>query len=499
VAKGSAAFVVEGAPPAVPWRPHAYQRRAVSWLVDRGAAALFLDPGLGKTAVALEAFRRLRAAGAAETALVVAPLRVVYSVWPDEVRRWRGFSHLRVEILHGPKKDAALRRDADLYLINPEGLPWLLDAKKGKNPKTGKPMVVCDLDARFARLRADTLVLDELSRFKHGTTNYFKALRYALGTFRRRWGLTGSPAANGLLDLHGQLYVLDAGRSLEPWFAAYRRKYFFPTDPNGWRWLPRAGAAEEIEERLRPIALRMSAADHLDLPDLVEVALKVELPKTARKRYDELEDDFLASVRGRKIVAANAAAASTKLRQLVGGAVYYDEARDADGRRLTERDWVKVHDEKIDALEELVGELNGSPLLVAYEFRHEAERIRKRLGAEIPVASELSMKESTAVVDAWNRGEVPILLGHPKALAHGLNLQRGGSHVAWFTLTWDLELYDQLIRRIWRQGATARRVVVHRIVAKATVDDVVVAALRRKGAGQAALFDGLSELAKERG
>ena len=487
-------------PSSTPWQPHAYQKKAVKFLLEHAASALFLDPGLGKTSITLAAIKLLKQKKVLDKVLLIAPLRVCYSVWPREVEKWTDFGQLKVVVLHGPDKEAKLKEDADVYVINPEGLDWLLQAKKTKkvSAKTGKVTTTVEVDLRrWKSLGFDTLVIDELSKFKHTTTNRFKALKLVLNTFRRRWGLTGSPASNGLMDLFGQCYILDQGRTLGPYITHYRMKYFNPSH-DGFSWVIREGAEEEIYERLAPLALRMAANDYLDMPALIENNIRVDLPDDVRRVYDQLEEDLIAKLDEKVVVASTAAAASIKCRQVANGGLYLDpEVQALVKLPKSKREWVNLHHEKIDALADLIDELQGSPLLVAYDFEHDLDRLRERLGQDVPyIGGGVSAKRSAELERAWNQGHLPVLLGHPQAMGHGLNLQEVGHHVAWHSMTWDYELYDQFIRRVLRQGNKSKKVFVHHIMARGTIDEVMLTALKSKRKGQNALFDALKKLRK---
>lgn len=467
------------------WKPRPYMKKAVKFLLEHAAAGLFLDPGLGKTAITLAAIKFLKEQGVLDRVLVIAPLRPCYSVWPAEIKKWKDFRQLTYEILHGPKKDEALEREADIYIINPEGLPWLLGTKKNGN----------QVDVTTFREHGfDTLVVDELSKFKSTRTSRFKMIKKILGLFARRWGLTGSPASNGLMDLFGQCYVLDEGRSLGKYITRYRMDYFYQVDQ--YLWVPQPGAEEQIYERLAPLVLRMSADDYLELPRLLENNIRVEIPDKAMKIYSKLEDDLIAQVENHTVVATNAASASTKCRQVASGGIYVDpEIEELIKIPKGKRKWVDLHTAKVDALAELVDELQGSPLLVAYDFKHDLERIRERLGRDVPyIGGGVSTKKSTQLEREWNMGMIPVLLAHPASVAHGLNLQESGRHVCWHSLTWDYELYDQFIRRVYRQGNKSSNVTVHHILARDTIDEAILGALRGKKKGQDALFDALREL-----
>lgn len=482
-------------PSSKPWQPHAYQKKAVKFLLEHAASALFLDPGLGKTSITLAAIKLLKQKKLLDKVLLIAPLRVCYSVWPKEVSKWTDFGGLKVAVLHGPKKDEALKSDADIYVINPEGLDWLLQAKKTKTDQ-GKTKVEVDL-RRFKNLGFDTLVVDELSKFKHTNTNRFKGLKLVLNTFRRRWGLTGSPASNGLLDLFGQCFILDQGRTLGPYISHYRMKYFVPSH-DGFSWNIREGAEDEIYERISPLALRMAADDYLDMPALIENNIRVDLPDHVMVMYNQLEEDLIAKIDSKIVVASTAAAASMKCRQVANGGLYLDpEVQALIKLPKSSREWVNLHTEKVDALADLIDELQGSPLLVAYDFAHDLDRLREKLGQDVPyIGGGVSAARSVELEKLWNAGKLPVLLGHPQAMAHGLNLQEMGNHVCWHSMTWDYELYDQFIRRVLRQGNKAKKVFCHHIMARGTIDEVVLAAVKSKRRGQNALFDALKKLCK---
>lgn len=455
-------------PSAKPWTPRKYQKKAVKFLLEHGAAALFLDPGLGKTASALAAFSYLKKRGVACKMLVVAPLRVCHAVWPAEAAKWSDFGHLSVGVLHGPKKEAAL--GADICCVNPEGLPWLLE--RG----------VKDFD---------TLCIDELTRFKHSKGQRFKLLKAKLNGFSRRWGLTGTPAPNGLLDLFGQCYVLDQGNALGRYITHYRMKYFFNPDGKGWDWKLLPGAADKIHERLKPLALTMRAEDYLELPELVDSYTVLELPAKVRALYDEMEDDYIAMLADKEVVAANAASARIKLWQIANGGLYTDDIPGA------KREAADLHSVKIEWLMELVNELQGTPLLVAYAFKHDLARLQKVLGKDLPyIGGGVTAKRQAEVIGAWNAGELPVLAAHPASAGHGLNLQGGNAaHLAMFSMTWDLELYDQLLRRILRQGNASRRVFRYHAIMRDTVDEDMRRALQNKDVTQSALLAALRERA----
>lgn len=460
---------------AKPWVPHAYQKKAVKFLIERGAGGLLLDPGLGKSSITLAAFDILRKQKLENKALIIAPLRVAHSVWPVEVEKWSQFEHLKVTVLHGSHKEKALLEDADIYVINFDGLQWLTENNR--------------LDGLIKR-GVKCLVIDELSKMKHTNTRRFKLLKPYLARFTRRWGLTGSPAPNGLMDLFGQAYVLDEGRSLGRYITHFRMEYFYQTGYGGYTWTPREGADEAIYERLRPLVLRMDAKDYLDLPEQIVNIIRVDLPDKVRKHYDLMEDEAFTVLSNEKVVtAANAAAAMNKCSQIANGGVYTTEGDDLH------QSVEEMHTVKVEALQDLVEELQGQPLLVAYEFKHDIARIQKALGAGVPyIGGGVSAKRAAALEQSWNANQLRVLLGHPASIGHGLNLQGGQArHVCWFGIPWDYELYDQFIRRVLRQGNENDHVTVHHIVARSTVDEAKLKALRGKRRTQNHLLDALKE------
>lgn len=465
------------------WVPHEYQKNAIKFLLEHACAGLFLDPGLGKTSISLGACKVLRSQNMFKGALVVAPLRVCYSVWPKEVDKWSDFSHLKVVVLHGSQKESALNEKADLYVINPEGLEWLFSNGRSKT--------------LFSSV--DTLIVDESTRFKHCATRRFKTLKPFLHKFARRWILTGTPAPNGLMDLFGQIYILDMGRSFTPYISKFRQEFFFQTGFGGYTWVPKTDTENRIHELLNPLVLRLEARDYLKLPKLVttpQTDIVVVLPPAARKIYDEMETEMMAVLEGMEIVTAmSAAAASMKCRQIANGGIY--RQLDVDPATRSER-WQPIHDAKTDALEELFEGLNGQQLLVAYEFNHDLDRIRKRF-PKATYAVDYSAKKFPEIEAAWNAGEISMLVAQPQSVGHGLNLQGGNAqHICWYSQIWDLETYDQFILRILRQGNKSSHVFVHHIIAENTVDRAVIRSLRRKAGVQNRLLDSLKEYRKER-
>lgn len=495
--KSMMTLVPPSSPSSEPWVPRPIQRRGTRWLLERhpGAALLF-DPGLGKTSCTLAAIKLLKAKGQRPKVLLIAPVRVMAMTWPDEIAKWTDFHGLTFTILHGPKKDDRLREDVDIYLINPEGLDWLLKPTVVRGKKRSSVGVDA---ARFKRFGFTILVIDELTAFKNHTSIRFKALKAVLRTFQRRWGLTASPAANYLEPLFGQVYVLDEGRALGQ-YVTHWRDQFFETDYNGFSYTAKEGAEEAIYARLAPLALRADAQDHLELPELVENVVRVPLPAVAQRIYQSLETYLLVQVNAKAITAKNAAVASSKCRQVASGALYLEPALGELLTRLPrrgQREWVELHTAKLEACAELLAELQGAPTIVAYEFTHDYERLQQYLGDPkrqrwLPhIGKGVGLAEGRVVQDRWNRGEIPVLLAHSNSIARGLNLQHSGNHVIWFTQTWDYEIYDQLIRRLLRQGSKHKRVFSHILAAVGTVDELVLSAIHAKRDCQNNFFKGL--------
>jgi len=466
-----------------PWKPHNYQKKGVRFLLEHGAAGLFMDPGLGKTSIVLAAIKILIKEKISKRTLVIAPLRVCQLVWPAEARDWTDFHGLKVVVLHGKDKDSALREPADIYVINPDGLPWLLAEK------------------RFEYLKIDTLVVDESSKFKHTNTKRFKLLKPYLGKFQRRWILTGSPMPNGYMDLFGQMYILDLGRSLGQYISHFRFNYFTPTGYGGYTWVLKPESAEAIQARIAPLTLRMEDSDYLELPEIVPDVIRVNLPDSARKVYDELEDDMLSVLEGEKIVTAlSAAAASIKCRQVANGGIYYQDIPE-EGQPPNKRETVQLHDAKTDALVDLIDELQGAQLAIAYEFDHDLARIIKVLpnGSYAVIGGGTKEKDLIKTEADWNSGKLQYLVAHRAAMAHGLNLQKSHcKHICEYALTWDQELWDQFIKRFRRQGNKSSHVFVHSIVVRNTVDEAMLRAVKRKTKEQSGLLTALKDYARSR-
>ncbi len=447
--------------------PHSYQEYALDFILHRDAAGIFLECGLGKTAVTLTAIvELLHNYFEASRVLVIAPLRVAENIWQEEAGKWDHLKHLRFAKVLGSRKERirALQTEADIYLLNRENVKWLVD--------------YCNSSWPF-----DMVVLDELSSFKSPRAQRFKALKKVRPLIKRVVGLTGTPAPNGLIDLWSQVYLMDRGERLGRTLTGYRQRYFLPDKRNQhviFTYKPKKGAEEAIYNKLSDICVSMKSRDYLKIPQRTDNIVPVQLPPEAMEKYRQLERDLLLPLLEGDVVAGSAGVLANKLLQITGGAVY-----DEDGEVQ------EIHDVKIKALEDLVEAANGKPVLIYYGYRHDLERIQKTLGPDSRV-----LKTSGDIED-WNKGEVPVMLAHPASAGHGLNLQEGGSTVIWFGLPWSLELYQQANARIHRQGQKDT-VVVHHLVAKNTVDEDVMKVLANKEAGQEALLQAVKARAKRR-
>ena len=448
--------------------PHPYQEEAIGFLLQNGSGGLFLYPGMGKTSISLCVVDILKKQDMLEAVLVIAPLRPVYTVWPNEIAKWDELKHLRVSILHGANKAQALRTPADVYIINPEGLKWLVDEL-----------------ALIKEWPFQMLIVDESTRFKHTNTQRFKLLRPMLNKFTRRVILTGSPAANGLLDLFGQVYVMDRGATFGPYITKYKDRYFYQTGYGGYEWRLRPGADKEIYDALAPRVLRMSDKDYLKLPPLTINDVFLDMSPDVRKVYDQMENALRLEFDSGKVTAANTGVALMKCRQIASGFVYKNDG-------TTEH----IHDIKTEAVEEILEELSGQPTIVAYQFEEELQTLFNTLGKDTPSTKATGHKWQL-IEKAWNAGEVPTLLGQIHSLSHGLNLQDGGRAMILRTPDYNFEDYDQLIRRLRRQGQK-KRVILHRLIIRNTVEEAVIASLKLKEKGQNALFTALKNYWKDK-
>lgn len=438
------------------YSPHDYQRYAAEFIITHPISALLLDMGLGKTSITLTAINDLLFDSfEVHKVLVVAPLRVARDTWSAEIEKWEHLKNLRYSVVIGTAQERlkALHTPADIYVINRENIQWLVEES--------------GLSFDF-----DMAVIDELSSFKNHQSKRFRAFMKVRPKLKRIVGLTGTPAGNGLMDLFAEFKLLDMGERLGRLIGQYRNAYFQPDKRNGmviYSYKPLPNAEQQIYDKISDITISMKATDHLKMPELISAEYTVQLSEKEREKYDHLKKELVLSTEDNEVTAANAASLSNKLSQMANGAVYSDD-----------ESIIEIHDRKLDALEDIIESMNGKPLLVAYWFKHDLERIRKRF--------EIREIKSSEDISDWNGGKIPVALVHPASAGHGLNLHSGGSTLVWFGLTWSLELYQQTNARLWRQGQTADTVVIQHVVAKGTIDEQIMKALKTKDTTQAALI-----------
>ena len=439
------------------YSPHEYQSFATNFILERPVSAVFLDMGLGKSVITLTSiFDLCLDSFLIRKVLVIAPLRVARDTWPAEMEKWDHLKGLTYTVAIGNESErrAALMKSADIYLINRENVDWLVN--KSRLP-----------------FDYDMVVIDELSSFKAFGSKRFKALRKVRPKVKRIVGLTGTPSGNGLMDLWAEIGILDLGQRLGRVISHYRNTFFTPDKRNQqivFSYKPLPGAEDEIYRLISDITISMKSTDYLKMPECVINEIPVHLSDKERNSYETMKRDLVLSLEGQEIDAGSAATLSNKLLQMANGAVYADDGS-----------VVQLHDRKLDALEDLIEAANGKPVLIAYWYKHDLERIQNRF----PVA-KLDTAES---LKAWNKGEIPIAIIHPASAGHGLNLQSGGSTLVWFGLTWSLELYQQTNARLWRQGQESDTVVIHHLISKDTIDERVMKALKEKDHNQSALID----------
>ena len=437
--------------------PHNYQAYAIDYIETHPIAAVLLDMGLGKTVISLTAIADLLFDSfEAHRILVIAPLRVARDTWPAEIEKWEHLQHLTYAVCVGTPKErrAALLSGADITIINRENLGWLIDSSG------------FDFDY-------DMVIIDELSSFKNHKSKRFQALMKVRPQVKRIIGLTGTPSSNGLMDLWAEFKLMDFGERLGRFITHYRNNYFIPDKRNGeiiYSYKPMPYAEDAIYRKISDITISMKSTDHLQMPELISSQYEVHLSEEEERRYEELKADFILELPEGEITAANAASLTGKLSQLANGAIYDDEGN-----------ILEFHDRKLDALEDIIESANGKPLLVAYWFKHDLQRIKKRFDIR-------EIKSSKDISD-WNNGDIPVAVIHPASAGHGLNLQAGGSTLVWFGLTWSLELYQQTNARLWRQGQTSGTVVIEHIITKGTIDERILKALSLKEVTQNALID----------
>ncbi|WP_018659210.1 DEAD/DEAH box helicase [Allofustis seminis] len=435
------------------YKPHKYQEYASKYIEDHEIAAIFLDLGLGKTVISLTAINNLLFDSfEVSKVLIIAPLRVARDTWKDEIEKWDHLSLLEYSVVVGSQKERekALEKKADIYIINRENVVWLIE--------------------NYA-FNYDMVVIDELTSFKSHRAKRFKALIKVRPKVKRMVGLTGTPSSNGLMDLWAQFRLLDMGDRLGKFISYYREVYFKPDKRNGhiiYSYKPLPDSEEKIYQKIADITVSMKAKDFIEMPEKIISDVKVKMSPKEKELYDDFKKEMVLELKNEEIDAVNAAVLSNKLLQLASGAIY-----------TKDKDYVVLHEKKLDALEDLIEAANGKPVLIVYNFKHDLERIKKRFDVR-----ELRTSEA---FKRWNEGEIPLAMIHPQSAGHGLNLQHGGSTIIWFSLTWSLEFYEQTNARLFRQGQKDT-VVIHHILCEETIDEDVVMALKNKSKIQEALL-----------
>lgn len=478
---------------------HDYQSEAVNFVLERPGSAVFADPGLGKTAIALQCIAVHRLLGGGPCA-VVAPLRPMFSTWPEQIEGWDDFRHLSYQICHGSKK--VMCPGKDIYLVNPEGLEAFC----------AQPAARC----------IDFLIVDESSKFKSNSAKRTKLLKQYAKLIPKRMIMTGTPAPNGLLDLFSQMFVVDLGKTLGGSYTRFRSAFFVPEDYNQWTWIPKPLAKERIEELTAPYCLRLDGEKLLSLPDFVYRDFHMSLSESEKEVYDKIERKLFAELEtgdGKLAIAQRADSAYMKCRQITSGFLYRKTVVDDAGKTWVEGEtgWVdaevraileaqrkqskfiygrhtaKLNTKKLELLRDLVDELGGKPVAIVYNFEAERLAIQAEFHCDWVIGAGCTAQAGAEIVDLWNADKIPMLLLHPASAAHGLNLQHGsGRHVIWFSLTDDLESYQQLNRRIRRQGVSDR-VFIYHLICRGTVDEAIASRLGSKAELQASLLEALEE------
>lgn len=428
----------------------------IDFIYNTPKCAVWAGLGLGKTITTITAITDLIDSISINTVLIIAPLRVANSVWHIEAKRWEHTKHLKFSIVTGNDKErrTALHKSADVYVINRENVSWLVDLYAKKWP-------------------FDMIIIDESSSFKSASSQRFKALKKVLPQTSRLVELTGTPSPNGLLDIWSQIYLLDNGQRLGKSMTAYKQR-FFESDYMGYKFKPVKSADKIIHKLIDDIVISLNVDDYLEMPERIDTVIKVQLPRNRLDEYKQLEREFLIQINDNDIVAYNAATLAGKLLQYCNGAIYTDDLKN----------WTEIHSSKFDAIDDIIAENSDENLLIAYNFKTDLERLKKRY----PEAVVLD--NNPDIIKQWNEGNIKMLLAHPASAGHGLNLQHGGSIIVWFGLNWSLELYQQFNGRLHRQGQTKPVRIVH-IVADGCIDNRVMQAIENKAQTQDELLDAM--------
>ena len=441
---------------------HNYQRELVDYIDKNQNVGLFLEPGLGKTIITLYYIKKQLEKNPNFRAVVIAPLRVIYSTWPNEIEQWDCFKSLTYEIFHTIKKDAPLPLHKNIILVNPDGIHKI-----------------------YYRLKRDSywdlLVVDESTMFKTPSSKRFKLLKPMLQHFKQKMILTGTPIPNGYLNLWSQIYILDKGKTLEPFYTRYKKMYFYPSGYNGYVWELKDGYAELIQGKIKDFCISMKASKLIDMPSRVDRVQYNLLTRPLKEQYKILKNDFILELDKDTLVAPNVLVKLIKCQQFSNGIVY-----------LENKSIIEVHNEKIKYLIELLDNLGEEPVIIFYMFNSDLQLLKKHLKTKslTLLNGSTKPKQTQEIICQWNHKKIPILLAHPQAMSHGLNLQHGGHHAIWFGLTYNLEIYQQANARIYRQNQE-NNVVIHHLLTKGTIDEQIYTILTRKGVMQHSFMEQL--------
>lgn len=456
------------------WRPHPYQKRALNFMSENTHSGLFLDPGLGKTAISLMMLKRDKILEKLKGAVVIAPLRVCYNVWIQERDKWSNFHDMGVLNLHAMPKHERRYARADIMLINPESFSAYIENFAGKD------------------LPFDTLIVDESTKYKAHNSKRFKAMRPILPKLRRRHILTGTPCPQHPQDLWSQMFILDLGERLGTNVTQFRTTYMAKSKLRGfieYDFITQRRA--RFDRKVSELTVSIKAEDYLDMPDLIENEIHIDLPEKARKHYNRMEQELFTKLEnGVEITTFNAAAMTSKIQQITSGFIYASKD-DPDVKRTQ-----MIHDAKMDALEEIVESTGGNPLMVVVNFYGEVDMIRKRWPKTPYIGGGLSQEKSTELINKWNKKEIPLLCIHPKSVGHGVNMQKGGDHICWMSMTWSVENYIQTVARIHRQGKE-HPTTVHHFIANKTIDEVMKDRLILREKMQISVRDAIEKYWKE--
>lgn len=454
---------------------HKYQEECVKLMEEKTHFGLWAEPGLGKTAISLTLINKIK-----KKTLIIAPLRIVYSVWPKEIDETTNFKNIKYTILHGKDKEKNfLKNNVGVYLMNPEGLPWLM-----------KTII------KHKRFPWKVLIIDESAKFKSPTAKTrFKLIRKMIGKFERIYLLAGNPIPRDLSDLWSQIFILDKGKRLEKSFHHFKRKYFFQVDYKGFVWEAHEWSHETIMRKVSDICTFIKADDHLDLPSMVIADTMFDLPPDVRVQYKSMESKLFSDIDDGKILASSAAVASMKTQQIANGFLY-PSLNEIEKVKGIKKPTILLHKIKVELLKDLTDELDGSPILIGYWFEADWLYLKDAYPDAVFFDKTMSFEDCAILEDKWNRGEIPILFGQTASISHGLNLQKAGSHVCFYSLPWNFDVYYQFVRRVLRQGNDNKRVIVHRIIASKTIDEAIIKSLERKGKASSDFLNSIADYRK---